>query len=27
VNATGCTLHGLRLYETENNYCDYFGEQ
>jgi 6-pyruvoyltetrahydropterin/6-carboxytetrahydropterin synthase len=27
INATGCTLHGLRLYETENNYCDYFGEQ
>tara|TARA_Y100000746_G_C15415265_1_gene412000 strand:- start:500 stop:874 length:375 start_codon:yes stop_codon:yes gene_type:complete len=21
----GCTLHQLRLYETENNYADYFG--
>ena len=21
----GCKLHQLRLYETENNYADYFG--
>lgn len=25
VNATGCTLHRVRVYETENNYADYFG--
>lgn len=25
VNATGCTLHHIRLYETENNYADYYG--
>lgn len=25
INATGCTLHGIRLYETENNYAEYFG--
>ena len=22
---TGCTLHHSRLYETENNYADYYG--
>ena len=27
IKAVGCTLHGIRLYETENNYADYFGEQ
>ncbi|MDG1261501.1 MAG: 6-carboxytetrahydropterin synthase [Flavobacteriales bacterium] len=25
VNATGCRLHQIRLYETENNYADYYG--
>jgi len=25
VEANGCILHQLRLYETENNYADYFG--
>lgn len=25
VNATGCKLHQIRLYETENNYADYYG--
>ena len=25
VEANGCTLHQLRLYETEKNYADYFG--
>ncbi|MGB0136328.1 MAG: 6-pyruvoyl trahydropterin synthase family protein [Flavobacteriales bacterium] len=25
INATGCTLHGLKLYETENNMAEYFG--
>ena len=25
VNVTGCKLHQIRLYETENNYADYFG--
>lgn len=25
ISKTGCKLHGLRLYETENNYADYFG--
>ena len=23
---TGCTLHCVKLYETENNYAEYFGE-
>lgn len=27
IKAVGCTLHSIRLYETENNYADYFGEQ
>ena len=27
IAAEGCTLHQLRLYETENNYADYFGGQ
>ena len=25
INASGCTLHHIRLYETENNYADYYG--
>lgn len=25
IAENGCTLHQLRLYETENNYADYFG--
>lgn len=25
ISENGCTLHQLRLYETENNYADYFG--
>lgn len=25
INATGCKLHHIRLYETENNYADYYG--
>lgn len=25
VSDTGCTLHQIRLYETENNYVDYYG--
>lgn len=25
INATGCKLHGLKLYETENNMAEYFG--
>lgn len=25
INTTGCTLHHIRLYETENNYADYYG--
>jgi 6-pyruvoyltetrahydropterin/6-carboxytetrahydropterin synthase len=25
IQATGCALHHLRLYETENNYADYYG--
>ena len=25
ISETGCTLHKLRLYETENNYADYYG--
>ena len=25
ISEKGCTLHKLRLYETENNYADYFG--
>ncbi|MGC6532089.1 MAG: 6-pyruvoyl trahydropterin synthase family protein [Flavobacteriales bacterium] len=25
INATGCKLHGLKLYETENNIAEYFG--
>lgn len=27
IKNVGCTLHGIRLYETENNYADYFGEE
>ncbi len=27
IKKVGCTLHGIRLYETENNYADYFGEE
>lgn len=26
ISETGCKLHSIRLYETENNYADYFGE-
>lgn len=26
VNALGCKLHAIKLYETENNYVEYFGE-
>lgn len=25
IDATGCKLHGIKLYETENNYAEYFG--
>jgi 6-pyruvoyltetrahydropterin/6-carboxytetrahydropterin synthase len=25
IGENGCTLHQLRLYETDNNYADYFG--
>ncbi|MAO47049.1 MAG: 6-pyruvoyl tetrahydrobiopterin synthase [Crocinitomicaceae bacterium] len=25
ITEHGCTLHHLRLYETENNYADYYG--
>ena len=25
INQTGCQLHHIRLYETENNYADYYG--
>lgn len=25
ISEKGCTLHKLRLYETENNYADYYG--
>jgi 6-pyruvoyltetrahydropterin/6-carboxytetrahydropterin synthase len=25
IAKTGCQLHAIRLYETENNYADYFG--
>jgi 6-pyruvoyltetrahydropterin/6-carboxytetrahydropterin synthase len=27
INTTGCKLHHIRLYETENNYADYYGGQ
>jgi 6-pyruvoyltetrahydropterin/6-carboxytetrahydropterin synthase len=26
VNTMGCKLHSVKLYETENNYVEYFGE-
>ena len=26
ISAMGGTLHGIKLYETENNYVEYFGE-
>ena len=26
VNALSCTLHSIRLFETENNAVEYFGE-
>ncbi len=26
INVQGCTLHSVRLSETENNYVEYFGE-
>ncbi len=25
ISETGCTLHSLKLEETENNYAEYFG--
>ena len=27
IKALGVTLHGLKLYETENNMAEYFGEE
>lgn len=27
VNALNCKLHCIKLYETENNYVEYFGEE
>jgi 6-pyruvoyltetrahydropterin/6-carboxytetrahydropterin synthase len=27
VNALDCKLHSIKLYETENNYVEYFGEE
>jgi len=27
LKTNGCTLHCVRLHETENNYVEYFGEQ
>jgi 6-pyruvoyltetrahydropterin/6-carboxytetrahydropterin synthase len=26
ISIMGGTLHGIKLYETENNYVEYFGE-
>jgi len=26
VNALGCELHSIKLFETENNFAEYFGE-
>jgi 6-pyruvoyltetrahydropterin/6-carboxytetrahydropterin synthase len=26
IEAMGCKLHAIKLYETENNYAEYFGE-
>jgi 6-pyruvoyltetrahydropterin/6-carboxytetrahydropterin synthase len=26
INKLGCQLHCIKLYETENNYVEYFGE-
>ncbi|MFN3918335.1 MAG: 6-pyruvoyl trahydropterin synthase family protein [Flavobacteriales bacterium] len=26
IEAMGCQLHAIKLYETENNYAEYFGE-
>lgn len=25
INANGCSLHSIKLYETENNFVEYFG--
>ena len=25
INATGCQLHCIKLYETENNFVEYYG--
>lgn len=27
IATLGCTLHKVKLYETENNYAEYFGEE
>ena len=27
INAMDCQLHSIKLYETENNYVEYFGEE
>jgi 6-pyruvoyltetrahydropterin/6-carboxytetrahydropterin synthase len=27
INALDCRLHSIKLYETENNYVEYFGEE
>ncbi len=27
INEMGCQLHSIKLYETENNYVEYFGEE
>ena len=27
IAVLGCTLHKVKLYETENNYAEYFGEE
>jgi 6-pyruvoyltetrahydropterin/6-carboxytetrahydropterin synthase len=26
IKATGCSLHKIKLVETENNYVEYYGE-
>ena len=27
IQSNGCELHSIKLYETENNYVEYFGEE